>query len=235
MVMWWGYKMGKYHCTALKLPCTATVYASFWETEECCTVCLPILHCTCRGKCHVHAHRSTDILLQTYMWWESISLFLHCVFQSVAEMHGMVHSNVSPLPTVSFEADPITLECLENTNSSQWEQSVIAVAAWVCIDLLLWFQAGCGRNQCQAEFSPFFWVHGWVWQIRLPWSCPSLWADTEHLWQQSCLSSSNLAARLEQLSCLKHPSDLCLMVVRGSQRCVTSKEFTAVISRGTES
>lgn len=125
MVMWWGDKMGKHHCSAVKLPCTATVYPSFWETEECCTVCFPILHCTFRGKCHVHAHRSTDI--QTYMHkcngkllvsfcTAYLNLWLKCMAWSIVMWLTV---GVSPLPIVSFEADPITLKCLGNTNSSQ--------------------------------------------------------------------------------------------------------------------
>lgn len=51
MVMWWGNKMGKYHCSAVKFLRSAIIYPSFWETEKCCTVCFPILDCTYRGKC----------------------------------------------------------------------------------------------------------------------------------------------------------------------------------------
>lgn len=95
MLMWWGKKIGKYYCSAVKFPRTATIYPSFWETEECCTVCFPILHYTYRGECHVHAHRSADILLQTYMSWEAVNVLLHCMFKPVADMHGMAHINVA--------------------------------------------------------------------------------------------------------------------------------------------
>lgn len=127
MATWWGNKMGKYHCSAVKFLCTATIYPSFWETEKCCTACFPVLHWTYRGKCTCML---TEV--QTYCCRHTcngkplvsfctacLNLWLKCMAWSILMWPTM---GVFPLPTVIFEADPVKLKCLENTYSSQWEQ-----------------------------------------------------------------------------------------------------------------
>lgn len=115
--------MGKYHCSAVKFLCTATISPGFWETEKCCTACFPILHGTYRGECMCML---TEV--QTYCCRHTcngkplvsfctacLNPWLKCMAWSILMWPTV---GVFPLPTAIFEADPVKLRYFENTFKS---------------------------------------------------------------------------------------------------------------------
>lgn len=105
------------------------------------------------------------------------------------------------------------------------------MTARVCTDLLLWFHAGCGINQHQAEHSPFSSACSLVCWITLPQAAPPVLRQSGP-WQHSWLSTTGPTGSSRALS----TNFICLglTVGKGNQTSSKFKEPTAFLSSGTK-
>lgn len=105
------------------------------------------------------------------------------------------------------------------------------MTARVCTDLFLWFHAGCGINQHQAEHSPFSSACSLVCWITPLQAAPPVLRQSSP-WQHSWLSTTGPTGSSHALS--TNLICLGLTVGKGNQTSSKFKEPTAFLSSGTK-